>query len=277
MPPRGARRTTPVRATKEAPAILQAAEVDIVVEDMEEFAKNESKNIAIYGPSGVGKTVLAGGAPNSVFLTTEKGLSSAQRSGSKAKVMRAYDWEHVLAGLNKADETLGEDDWLIVDSGTKMQVLYMRWIPRMQNAANSNRSLDIPALQDHQQYQNGFKRFCDHIIDARYNSIFVFGEMEIPGEDDEMEKVPHIEGGKTYQVCRYIIGQFDVGIRYSISRSLSEPGHTVRLALTQPTENCWAKDRYMALGDWQTVEPREFDAMAQFIDMINNPEEANAS
>lgn len=232
-------------------------------------AFKESKNVCLYGPSGVGKTVLAGGCPRSTFLTTEKGLSSAQSSGSQSKIMRAYDWPHILAGKRKADDTLGEDDWLIVDSGTKMQTLYMRYILWAEYQANSSRSLDIPQIQDHQQYQNGFKRFVDSIIDAPYNCLFVFGEMEIPGEDDEMEKVPHIEGGKTYQVCRYVIGQFDVGIRYSVSRSLSKPGHTVRLALCQPTVNHWAKDRYSALGDYQTVDPGDFKAMADFVAMIN--------
>src|SRR6266496_411788 len=268
MPPRrGTRKTlTRQKTEQEAPEALEAESVEIEIEDIRVYS--EPKNIAVYGPSGVGKTVLASHAPNATLLTTEKGLASAQRSGSTAKIMRAYDWEHVLAGIRKADEILSEKDWLVVDSGTKMQTLYMRYILRMQNRANSRRSLDIPAIQDHQQFQNGFKRFCDHIIDAKYNSIFVFGEMEIPGDDDEMEKVPHIEGGKQYQVCRYLIGQFDVGIRYSVSGSLSSPGHTVRLALTQPTPNHWAKDRYMALGDWQAVEPGDWEAMADFIEMI---------
>lgn len=276
-PTRGVRksRQTGRNSSKQAeenPLALEADAVTIEIEDMAQF--DESKNIALYGPSGHGKTVLAGGTPRSTFLTTEPGLASAKTSGSQSKVMRAFDWEHVLAGLRKADETLGKDDWLIVDSGTKMQVLYMRWILRMQREANSSRSLDIPALQDHQQYQNGFKRFIDHIIDAPFNSIIIFGEMEVPGEDDEMERVPHIEGGKTYQVCRYIIGQFDVGIRYSVSRSLSQPGHTVRIALTQPSGQFWAKDRYSALGDYQLVQPGEFTAMTEFIDMIN---EANTN
>jgi hypothetical protein len=240
------------------------------IDDMAQF--DESKNICLYGPSGHGKTVLAGGAPRSIFLTTEKGLSSAKASGSTAGVMRAFDWEHVLAGMRKADEVLGKNDWLIVDSGTKMQVLYMRWILRMQHQQNSSRSLDIPAIQDHQQYQNGFKRFVDHIIDAKYNSIIIFGEMEIPGEDDEMQYVPHIEGGKTYQVCRYIMGQFDVALRYSVSRTLSKPGHTMRIALAQQSGQYWAKDRYNVLGDYQLVDPGEYTAMAEFIEMIEGAE-----
>lgn len=268
---RGARKTTRkprTVANTESALAMEVDAVEIKIEEMAEF--DESKNICLYGPSGVGKTILAGGAPQSMFLTTEKGLSSAKRSGSKSQVMRAFDWEHIVAGMNKADEVLKKDDWLIVDSGTKMQSLYMRWILRMENKANSSRSVDVPQVQNHLQYQIGFKRFVDHIIDAPYNSIFIFGEQEIPGVDDEMERVPHIEGGKTFQVCRYVIGQFDVGMRYSISRKLSEPGHTVRLVLTQPVEEYWAKDRYMALGDYQTVEPQDFTAMAEFIDMIEN-------
>jgi hypothetical protein len=277
MPPaaarRGTRRTTrrTARQEQDDPTSFEADAVTIEIEDMLSF--EESKNICVYGPSGVGKTVLTSHTPGAVLLTTEKGLSSARASGSEARIMRAYDWEHILAGLDKADRELKRGDWLVVDSGTKMQVLLMRWILRMQKRAKPSRSLDIPALQDHQDYQNKFKRFCDRIIDAPYNSVMVFGEMEIPGEDDEMERVPHIEGGRQYQVCRYVIGQFDVGIRYSLSQQLSEPGHTVRLALTQPTINHWAKDRYMALGDWQTVEPYDFDAMADFIWMIEHPGE----
>jgi hypothetical protein len=267
-PRRGARkpRTTAARGNQEEPEAIEAANVVIEVEQMQKF--REPKKIAVYGPSGVGKTVLASGTPNALILTTEKGLASAQGAGSRARIMRAYDWPHVLAGKRKADEILKEDDWLVVDSGTRMQVLYMRWILWSQNQANSKRSLDIPALQDHQQYQNGFKRFVDTLIDAPYNVVMVFGEMEVNGDDDEMERVPHIEGGRNFQVMRYIIGQFDVGIRYSVSSSLSEPGHTVRLAVCQPTANHWAKDRYSALGDWQTIEPGDYTAMADFIAMI---------
>ncbi len=275
MPPakRGARKPRAAsRSAAESPMAMEADAVTIEIEDMAQF--DESTNICIYGPSGHGKTVLASGAPRATFLTTEKGLASAKAAGSTAKIMRAFDWEHVLAGMAKANETMGKGDWLIVDSGTKMQTLYMRWILRKQNEANSSRSLDIPALQDHQQYQNGFKRFVDNLIDAPFNTIFIFGEMEVAGEDDEMERIPHIEGGRTYQVCRYIIGQFDVGIRYSISKKLSEPGNTTRIALCQPTGNFWAKDRYTALGDYQLVGQGDFGAMAEFIDMIEHPEAA---
>src|SRR6266852_3960623 len=121
MPPRGARRTGR-SAAREAPATIQETEVEIAIEDLADF--NESINILLHGPSGHGKTVLAGGAARDyrcVFLSTEAGVVSAKRAGSRAQVMRAPDWEHVVAGARRAKEELSTEDWLIVDSGTKMQ------------------------------------------------------------------------------------------------------------------------------------------------------------
>src|SRR6266487_1699867 len=74
------------KEAREAPLDVRADDVTIVVEDMAQF--DEPINICVYGPSGVGKTVLAGGAPRSTFLTTEKGLASAKRSGSASRIMR---------------------------------------------------------------------------------------------------------------------------------------------------------------------------------------------
>src|SRR6266704_4455878 len=132
MPPRrGVRQTRSKTATQERenPQSLEAGAVTVEIEDLTTF--NESTNILLHGPSGHGKTVLAGGAPNATFLSTEKGVVAARRAGSKAGLIRAPDWEHVVAGLDLADQRLGPEDWLIVDSGTKMQVLYIRWILRM--------------------------------------------------------------------------------------------------------------------------------------------------
>ena len=112
VPQRSRRQTS--SKERENPLAINADIVTIEIEEMAQFS--ESTNICLFGPSGVGKTVLAGGAPRATFLTTEKGLTSAQRSGSQARIMRAYDWEHILAGMNKADEVLGEKDWLIKPS-----------------------------------------------------------------------------------------------------------------------------------------------------------------
>ena len=63
--------------SREAPGSMDEDEVTIEVEDLADFA--ESINILLYGPSGHGKTVLAGGAPNAVFVSTEKGVIAARQ------------------------------------------------------------------------------------------------------------------------------------------------------------------------------------------------------
>lgn len=251
--------------SREAPGSMDEDEVTIEVEDLADFA--ESINILLYGPSGHGKTVLAGGAPNAVFVSTEKGVIAARQSGSKAKLIRTPTWERVVAAKKYCDEHYGADDWIIFDSLTKMQVLMIRWILRKIKQDNRHRDLDIPAIQDHQKWQNYFKRFVDSLIDAPYNVIFICTEMYKEDEEGEDIVLPAITG-KGYEICNYIRAQTDVNLWYQVTKD--KHGNEVRRALAQP----WgpyvaAKDRYQALGRWWDVGFGEYEAMADMIDAIN--------
>lgn len=260
---RGARRAT-AKQGREAPPSIEVSEISIEIEDLSEF--NESINWLIYGPSGHGKTSLAGGAPRSCFISTEKGVVAAKRTGSKSKLLRAPDWEHVVAAKKYADEHFGPEDWIILDSLTKMQVLMIRWILRTINQGNSSRDLDIPAIQDHQKWQNYFKRFVDQLIDAPYNTIFICTEMYREDQDGETIVLPSITG-KDYEICNYIRAQMDVVAYYSLTDK-TENGEPVRRALFQPYPPYEAKDRYDTLGRYQDVPDGDYTAMADFIEMI---------
>jgi len=266
------RRRSSAKTSREEPASMEAAPVEVHVEDLASY--NESINIMLYGPSGHGKTVLAGGAPNATFLSTEKGVVSAKRSGSKASLIKSPDWEHALSGVRWADDNLGPEDWLIIDSHTKMQILYIRWLLRQKNEENSARDLDIPAIQDHQKWQNAFMRWTDHIIDAQYNSIFICTTMIKEDEEGEKLVLPAITG-KDYTICNYVCAQMDVGLYYAISERASTREQVVRRALAQPYPPYFAKDRYSALGDYQDVLPGDYTAMAEFIDLIRETEPKN--
>lgn len=271
---RGAR---PARARKsstqarENPESLEAEIPEIEITNLGSF--DESTNILVYGPSGHGKTALVGGAPRATFMSTEKGVVAAQIAGHKAKLMRAPTWEHCLAAMNKADETLGKDDWLIPDSITKMQVLYLRWILKTIHEHNSSRDLDIPAIQDHQKWQNGFKRFIDHMIDAQYNTIFVATAMIKDDEDGDEIVMPDLTG-KNYAISSYIQAQMDVTLYYAVSKQASTSTARVRRALAQPYPPYIAKDRYNALGMYQDVQDGDYGAMAEFIEMIQSAKAA---
>jgi hypothetical protein len=239
--------------------------VDVRIEDLASFTK--SKNIIIYGPSGVGKTVLAGGAPRATFLSTETGVVAAQRAGHEAGLIYAPSWEHVVAGLKLADEKLGEDDWLVVDSVTKMQQLLIRWILKVNNQKNASRDLDIPAVKDHQKWQNAFARFIQKIIDAPYNSIMVATSMMKDDEEGDEIVLPNIVG-KNYTMAQNFCAEADMLLFYNVSKTASTEDNTVRRILAQPYPPWMAKDRYHCLGKFYDVEEDDFGAMADIIELV---------
>jgi len=290
MPPRkaGPGALRPARAVRrrtvedgDSPASMIEATVEI--EEVQLASFNPATNILIHGPSGHGKTVLAGGAyassyvDNIVFLSTElEGAVSAKVTGSQARLWPAPTWEHAVAGVRKAVNELGDRDWLVCDSGTKMQELYMRWILAKVNAKNPHRDLDIPDVREHQKYQNGFKRWYDTIINARFNSIFITQSMTVEDAEGESRVIPLLLGKKG-EISDYCSGQAGVGIYYSVSRESREEEATgdaiIRRALFQPYPPWWAKDRYDALGFSRDVESGDYTAMARMIDDIERVKE----
>jgi hypothetical protein len=238
----------------------------IAPEDLGDF--NESVNILIYGDPGSWKTGTAGMAPRSVFLSTEKGVIAAKRLGSGSKVLRCPDWDHVEAGLNWIDEHEGEYDWLIIDSLTKMQVLMIRWILKMANEDNEARDLDIPAIQDHQKWQNMFKRFVDRIIDMKINTIFIATMMHREDSDGDDLKIPDIQG-KDYAISGYVTAQMDMVLYIGIAPHKNDDDPTVHRILTEawgPYQ--WCKDRFMCLPRYIDVAEGDTSVMGRIIASI---------
>jgi len=192
---------------------------------------------------------------------------AARVAGSQAKLIRTPTWERVVAAKKYCDEHYREDDWIIFDSVTKMQVLMIRWILKKINNDNSARDLDIPAIQDHQKWQNYFKRFIDSLIDAPYNTIMICTEMYKTDQDGEDIVLPAITG-KDYEICNYVRAQTDINLYYQVTKN--RDGEEVRRALAQPyAPYVAAKDRYQALGRFWDVYPGEFNAMADMIEAVH--------
>jgi hypothetical protein len=255
---------------REAPRALQAnrPKITVVPESLQDF--DETINILIHGNSGVGKTTLAGGAPNAVFLSTEKGVVSAQRTGSEARLLRAYDWDHIVASLDWADDNLGPEDWLILDSATKMQILQIRWILQLIHEENENRDEDIPAIQDHQKWQNMYMRFIDRIVDAKYNSIIITTSMIKDDPEGESIVLPAITG-KDYTISNYVCAQMSAVLYYGVAPARRSDDPTLRRLLTETYPPYFAKCRYAGLFPrWLDVEEDDYDAMARLINCITS-------
>jgi AAA domain len=262
------------KQAKENPLALVEDITDIEITDL--VTAKFTKNIVIHGPSGHGKTILAGGVTRdykATFLSTEpEGVVSARNAGSTAGLMRAPDWESAVSGVSKAEDTLGADDFLIVDSGTKMQILYMRWILKMENTRNPMRDLDIPAIQNYQKFQNGFMRWLDRIIDGPFNSIIITTSMSVEDAEGETRVIPQLRGTSKQpaEISDYLSAQASVGLYYAVARESVGASHDItRRALAQPYPPYWAKDRFSALGRRWDVPENYFFAMADMVAAID--------
>jgi len=260
---------------------MMEADVEIFTEDLTGSGATAPINILIHGPSGHGKTILACGAadgsrPVTVLSTETEGIASARAVGSKAKLWRCPSWEHAVAGVKKAEAEFSVEDWLVVDSGTKMQEMYMRWILERENSINPQRDLDIPAIQNHQKYQNGFKRWTDRLIDGQFNVIFITTSMTADDAEGEERIIPHLLGKKG-EISDYVSSQFSAALYYAIARESREmKGEILRRALCQPLPPWYAKDRYMALGKFWDVPEGDYFAMSKMIKTIEAARSSNA-
>jgi hypothetical protein len=238
------------------------------IEDLADF--DESVNILLIGDSGTGKTVTAASAPRATFLSTEAGAVSAKVVGSNAGIMRTPTWAHVLSGLETADRDLGKGDWLIPDSISKMQILMLRDILGLAHDENESRSLDIPAIQDHQEWQNKFKRFIDRMIEAPYNTIMVAQTMEHEDAEGEDWTWPALLGGrgKAHEVAAYVMAQFDVCLHLAAIPQENKDTPTRRRLTTEIVPPIWAKDRFQALPRYINVKDGDYRVMERIIKAI---------
>lgn len=273
---RGAKAATTRRSTTSRRANTRQQgdrpKVEVKDEQLEDF--NESVNILVYANSGVGKTTLIGSAPNPTWLTTEKGIVSAKRAGHTGRVWRTPTWEHVEVGVERAEKELGPEDWLLVDSASKMQVLLSRWWLARQHEENDARDLDIPQIQDHQKFQNMYMRFIDRLIDAPCNVIFTATAMSNEDPEGETLVLPAITG-KGYAISNYVCAQMDMVLYYGVARQQDKQADTIRRILAETYPPWFAKDRYSVLDRFTDVEPGEYDTMAWIIGQIMDiaPEE----
>lgn len=231
------------RGDSEAPRRRQRAERPTVTVKMEDLASsNDSVNMLIHSEAGVGKTAICGMLPRATFLATEPGVVAAKHAGSKAKRIQAPTWDHVEAGLDMLDARLGQGDWAIVDSASKMQVLLSRWILELVVEENESRDLDILSIQDHQKWQNMYKRYWDRLINAPYNVCFITTSMKREDPDGEDIILPAITG-KDYDIASYCMAQVDIGL-HIVMEGQGKNTAPHRIIRTQPDPPYWAKNRF---------------------------------
>lgn len=243
-------------------SVLDELELPDEIVEMNDL--DETQNVLVYGPPGVGKTVFGGGAD--LIIATEKGVVSAKRQGSKAKIWPAKTWQDVRKAYLWCEEMCDKEilttqHWVTLDSGTVMQEHALADILETAVANNEERDPDIPAIQDHQKWQNMFKRFVRLFNDLPCNVLYIATEMDGENEEGETIKVPSFQGkgvGISSWVCAQMsaVGYMKIAkVRDKAAEGDDDASPVykqVRRILWQPTGKVFAKDRSDMCGKWTT-------------------------
>jgi AAA domain len=260
-------------------AVRDRPQITVKVEELADW--NEAFNWCIYGDSGAGKTVFASFAPRNYILSTEKGVISAKRVGSKAKLLRAPDWDHVESSIEWADKHLTDHDILTVDSVTKMQDMALDWWLGVQHDENAARDRDIPQIQDHQKWQRMFMRFVNHLIDAPYNTIFVATAMRKEDEEGDDLVLPNIVG-KDYAISQNFCAAMDIVSCLRVKKRADIDDIREAILINDTFPPYFAKDRFNVLPRWETIPDGEEEGFDSIVGMIEDiqalaPEERKAA
>lgn len=164
-------------------------------------------NLLVYAKSGAGKTVF-GGSARSLFIAPEDdGTLSAKRMGSKADKWPVKSWDDVQEAysylFDNIEEVREKYDWIIIDSLTEFQQMLLRKILENVVDDNPSRDLDIPAIQDHQKWQNMFKRMVKAFNALEINVLYTALVRAETDEEGEDFLTPDLQG-KGYQMSQTI-------------------------------------------------------------------------
>lgn len=210
----------------------------------------ERQNVLIYGPPGVGKSVLGGGA-GLIIAVEPSGPVSAKRMGSQAKVWPAPTWDRFEAAVDWLERTYEEGhkpfQWVTIDTANAMQQAMLRWILEEERLKKPERDIDKPELQDHFKWQQMFRRYILRLNDIPVNVLYLANENKFEDQLGEKTIIPAFDG-KQNGISSWVCAQMDsVGYMEMAPAKVKRGDKLVdverRRILFAPKANTYAKDR----------------------------------
>lgn len=203
------------------------------------------RNWLIYSPSGIGKTVLAGTAPRSLFLTVEAaGTESAKAYGSDAEEWVIDSWAELQeAFLWLQDGGCSQYDWVIIDSLTEMEELC--WNDQLETIGKEYEA----RIQDYGIVDRKVKKLVDKFNRLPINVLYTaqMATMETEDEDgDDIDKVLPALGREKggYPLANLICGKVTLIGLLVVREAEEEDEEDYRRLYVQGGPRWTAKDRH---------------------------------
>jgi hypothetical protein len=229
------------------------------------------RNWLIYAPSGVGKTVLAGTAPNALFLTVEAaGTESAKARGSDADEWICDSWEELQAAfiwIRDGGHKLYE--WVIVDSLSEMEELCWKDHLEEAHAGNSSRSIYAAAIQDYGVVDNKVKALVDKFnrlpVNVLYTAQMASMDAEDSSGDDVTVVLPLLGRAKNgWPLSMKICGKVTLIGFLTVKQPKDKDEEPFRRLWVQGGERWIAKDRHDTFGKY--IDEPDISEMVDEVD-----------
>jgi hypothetical protein len=217
--------------------------------------RNPYKKWLIYSDSGAGKTVLAGTAPDNLFLEFDpEGTESAKQFGSTADALPIPNWREWQEALDYFKRGSGCRDyhWVTIDTLSEGEDTCWRMhLAAMHTKKPTTRSIYKPALDDYQIVWNMMKEVVEEFNRLPINVLYTCHVLAIDRWDEDREEeyqelMPLLGSTKTGILSRKIcakvglVGHLDVRKR----RNADEEVEEYRRLTVNKTRTMIAKNRY---------------------------------
>lgn len=249
--------TQPTQAAKPAVSILDKISARISPLGL----KRKVGKFMLYGPSGGGKTVLAGQAPNPLIVDVEKGTFSMSNhpdliDSSKVKVLEYvsfYQLEELVKLLNQGE--FPEVETLVIDSMSELHKRGLAEVTQREYRGGSGRNKDgarrnqfVPETEDHTENNEHIRRLTSALRDLNRNIIVTAHHRTVPNKDGSQGPIfPDF----SEKLANTLMGIFDV-VGYVNVRKVD--GQDVRSMRVRTDGKVACKTRLGALPD-ELIDP----------------------
>ena len=215
-------------------------------------------NWLFYSDPGVGKTVLCGTAPRSLFLTVEaEGTQSAATAGSDAEqwVINSYKEFEEAHDYFKRGSGCRDFDWVHVDSGSELDDRVCNYLTEQGNRKNARRSIHKMALEDYQIRDSMMLDIIDSFNRMPINTTVTAHVMRFGTETENGEAatllLPLLGSTNTGKLATKVCGKVTLVGHLEVEATKTDSGkeRTFRRLYTEATPGVFAKNR-VGLGPY---------------------------
>lgn len=228
----------------------QDQETEYLPFDTQDIDVPSKLNTLIYGPPGVGKTVLAGTASlytltSPVLYIDVEGGSMSMRdfyNKSNIRIVRPTvfdrDMERYYTHLSSAKNKFKT---VVIDSGTEVQKLSMSCIMQKLFESRPDKIGSSPSLQEWGKNSDAMRKFVRFYRDLPINVIILCLQQDVKDEmTGQVTVKPSFSGKLPDEIC----GMMDiVGKMSTTLRTNGDKQEVSRCILFQPQGSFLAKDR----------------------------------